>query len=529
MKAHLLHRDQDVDLQQPQPWNAGALTADLALNTLFNAMSRGDKLLFEVAQKTILSGMRNDLETIQYRQAILQDCLNNPDVLRELYALACEATEKQKKLYYFTLTHHPIYLLHGSIEFLETLLTTIKRLRKIADSHADKFGSEGWTVFFAMLQRELTDEYFISVKIHLEQLKFRNGVLLSAGLGKGNKGTNYVLHVVPQKHYRRWERLMRLLGGEWLKNLIKEWMVPKWERLTKRFGRRPSVLEFTLHPRDESGARALSELQDRGICLVANAVTQSADHVRSFFTMLRTELAFYVGCVNLHEQLVRKKEPLCFPLPMPAEERRLSFRGLYDVCLALSVDQRVVGNDANADQQDLVIVTGANQGGKSTFLRSVALAQLLMQCGMFVPAESFNSSVYDGLFTHYKREEDTSMKSGKLDEELSRMNDIVDHMTTHPMILFNESFAATNEREGSEIARQILSALLEKRVKIVCVTHLYELAHSIYQGNKGNVLFLRAERQDGGVRTFRLVEGEPLKTSFGEDLYHSIFGVEAVC
>ena len=120
-----------------------------------------------------------------------------------------------------------------------------------------------------MLQRELTDEYFISVKIHLEQLKFRNGVLLSAGLGKGNKGTNHVLHVVPQKHYRRWERLMRLLGGEWLKSLVKEWMIPKWERLTKRFGRRPSVLEFTLHPRDESGARALSELQDRGISLVA--------------------------------------------------------------------------------------------------------------------------------------------------------------------------------------------------------------------------------------------------------------------
>ena len=176
------------------------------------------------------------------------------------------------------------------------------------------------------------------------------------------------------------------------------------------------------------------------------------------------------------------------------------------------------------------MVTGANQGGKAVkLLRSVGLAQLLMQCGMFVPAESFCSSVYDGLFTHYKREEDTSMKSGKLDEELSRMSDIVDHMTTHPMILFNESFAATNEREGSEIAQQIISALLDKRVKIVCVTHLYELAHGIYLGNKGNVLFLRAERQDDGVRTFKLVEGEPLQTSFGEDLYHSIFGVETVC
>jgi DNA mismatch repair ATPase MutS len=116
------------------------------------------------------------------------------------------------------------------------------------------------------------------------------------------------------------------------------------------------------------------------------------------------------------------------------------------------------------------------------------------------------------------------MNSGKLDEELSRMSDIIDHITPHSMILFNESFAATNEREGSEIARQILSALLDRRVKIVCVTHLHELARGFHEKNSGDVLFLRAERQADGVRTFKLLEGEPLKTSFGEDLYNSIFG-----
>ncbi|MER8376745.1 hypothetical protein NKH19_22355 [Mesorhizobium sp. M1338] len=64
----------------------------------------------------------------------------------------------------------------------------------------------------------------------------------------------------------------------------------------------------------------------------------------------------------------------------------------------------------------MVVITGANQGGKSTFLRGVGLAQLMMQCGMFVPA-AFCGSVCDGVFTHYKRGEDATMKSGKLDEE----------------------------------------------------------------------------------------------------------------
>jgi len=227
-------------------------------------------------------------------------------------------------------------------------------------------------------------------------------------------------------------------------------------------GIRESGYTFVLDPRDENGAKALSELNDRGINLVANALGQSADHILNFFRMLRAELAFYVGSMNLQEQLARKGEPICFPGPVPATERKYSFRGLYDVCLSLLVRQRVIGNDVNADDKDLIIITGANQGGKSTFLRSIGLAQLMLQAGMFVPAESFSANICPSLFTHYKREEDASMKSGKFDEELTRMSEIADHLVPDSMLLLNESFAATNEREGSEISRQIVSDLIEK-------------------------------------------------------------------
>jgi DNA mismatch repair ATPase MutS len=239
--------------------------------------------------------------------------------------------------------------------------------------------------------------------------------------------------------------------------------------------------------------------------------------------MLRTELAFYMGCLNLHARLAKKGEPVCFPVPVASTERTHSFSGLYDVCLTLNLPSRVVGNSVDADDKDLVIITGANQGGKSTFLRSIGLSQLMMQSGMFAPAESFSSNVCDALFTHYKREEDATMKSGKLAEELSRMSDVVDHMTPNSLVLFNESFAATNEREGSEIATQITSALLEKRIKIFFVTHLYEFAHGLFDRKMQGAVFLRAERQIDGSRTFRLVEGEPLQTSYGQDLYKGIF------
>ncbi len=92
-------------------------------------------------------------------------------------------------------------------------------------------------------------------------------------------------------------------------------------------------------------------------------------------------------------------------------------------------------------------------------------------------------------------------------------------------MLLNESFAATNEREGSEIARQITCALLERRVKVCFVTHLHEFARGMYERHLPNAMCLRAERKEDGERTYKVVEGKPLQTSYGEDLYRRIFGV----
>ncbi|MFZ1078860.1 MAG: DNA mismatch repair protein MutS [Methylovirgula sp.] len=495
MKAFLLFKDRDFDAKCALPWNEQVLTQDLELDTLFGGMARGDKFLFDVARAAVLRGLGNDLDTILYRQNILWDCLRNPAVARALYDVAVAAIEGEKGSYWsFFGSKYPGGILHRAIESLQMFVTMLKRLKGITDEHAGKFESEGFRKFFAMLQRELDPAYFARIDEHLNELKFRNGILFSAELGKGNKGTGYVLRKTP---------------------------VQKRNMIDRIFGPKPLGYTFHLHPRDESGAKALSTLKDKGLNLSANALAQSGDHILSFFNMLRTELAFYLGCVNLHEQLSQQNEPTCFPAP--TAERAFAFEGLYDVCLSLKMAQQIVGNDVNADGKELVIITGANQGGKSTFLRSVGLAQLMMQAGMFVSAESFRSELCDRLFTHYKREEDVTMKSGKFDEELSRMSEIVDRLTSSSMILFNESFAATNEREGSEIAKQIVTALLRRHVRIFFVTHLYEFAHGLCAMRMQNAIFLRAERHSDGVRTFRLVEGEPLQTSYGKDLYDAIF------
>jgi DNA mismatch repair ATPase MutS len=351
-----------------------------------------------------------------------------------------------------------------------------------------------------MIREELGDAYFAEVQDHLKRLRFKGGVLISAELGRGNKGINYTLRRPDDRE----------VG--WFASIL----------TNPIFTHKPAYT-FHIADRDEAGFRALSELRDKGINLAANALARSNDHILSFLTALRTELAFYIGCRNLHLQLTARGGASCFPTPVEPGERRHGFKGLYDASLALSMDRRVGGNDVDADGKELVIITGANQGGKSTFLRSVGLAQMMMQCGMFVPAQSFHAEVCSAVFTHFKREEDTAMRSGKFDEELSRMSDIADRIGSGALLLFNESFSSTNEREGSEIARQIVDALLEAKVRIFFVTHQFDFAHSMYDRNLPNALFLRAERRPDGARTFRMIGGEPLDTSYGEDLYKKIF------
>ena len=494
MKAFLLHPDTDLDLDADLPTHANDMTQDLELERVLAAMADGDEFVLDIARRTMLLSL-TDAEAIEYRQAILDDCLAHPELIRELYELAIEAIRRERREFFSLVSASPDSILHRSVGVLEMFVETLKRLRTISDENAEDFGSPGFRRLFATLAHELDDDFFATVEDHLHELRFRHGVLISAELGEGNKGSDFVLRRPRDRHW--WERLA-LLGQ--------------------------TSLTYRVADRDMAGMDALAELRGRGVNLVANALAQSNDHILSFLKALRAELAFYVGALNLHRRLTERGEPVCFPLASRGASPRVCCRGLYDISLALITDDPVVGNDLDADDNSLIMITGTNHGGKSTFLRSLGLAQLMLQCGLFVGATEFAADVRDGVFTHFKREEDATMRSGKLDEEMRRMSDLVDGMGPRSLLLCNESFASTNEREGSEIARQLIRALRETGVKVAFVTHMFDLAHSLYAGRANGAIFLRAERESDGNRTYRLVEGEPLPTSYGEDLYRKVFG-----
>jgi len=498
MKVHLLHECEDFDFGASLPAGYEDLIQDLELTTVIQAMAAGDKFLADVSLKVMLACLI-DPEAIRYRQRVLADCLAQPSVIREMYDIALGALHDKRHLWggYGGTYQNPSSNLSGAVAHLEAYLVRLRQLRKIADGHAGKFRSDGLRALFATLHRELSDEYFDEISYHLKRLRFRAGVLISAGLARDNSGIDFVLRD-PGDGRRPWT--------EWL-----------------GIGPRSSY-SFTLPPRDEAGADILSDLTSRGLNLVANAAAQSADHIGSYFTMLKAELGFYVACLNLADRLAAKGVPTTVPEPVKPSSLAFSCADLRDACLELQSADPVVGNDVQADGKPIVVITGANSGGKSTFLRSVGVAQLMMQCGLFVTAASYRADTAHGIFTHFIREEDPGMTSGRLDDELRRMSATADQIGPHCIMLFNESFAGTNEREGSEIGYQVARALLDEQVKVFFVTHRFEFAERFHREHPRAALFLRAERGPDGHRNYKLAVKEPLPTSFGEDLYYQLGG-----
>jgi hypothetical protein len=494
VKPHLLFADADFNHEEPAPTGSESLVTDLGLAAIFEAMGAGDGDLRGVATAVVLRPL-TDPSAITYRQGVLSDCLDNRDVFVRMHQLADAAIAEEKKVW-GVFTSVPSGRLHRAVGVLALFATHLRALRAIADASTERFGSEGMKRLVATLRSELSDDYLAGMDRHLELLRFRSGVLASAGLGSGAK------------------------AGDWRIHLSAEPALNWWNRL-RLWWRRSDALRIVVRPGDDDIA---AELRGQAINEAAAALSEAMDHVLSFFSSLRFELGFYLAAANLHDRLAAMGQPTCRPTPVPGGSTVLRARDLYDAGLGLRSRAKVVGNDLDADGKSLVLVTGANQGGKSTFLRSLGLAQVLMQAGLFVPAGAFSAPVRSGVFTHYQREETSEAGLGKLEEELARMNQVVDWLGPGSLVLLNESFSSTNEAEGAAIASGLIEALVESKVAVACVTHSFELADHFGRAGRHDVVFLQAERLQDGTRTFRMVPEPPSPDSHAEDLYRRVFG-----
>ena len=472
------------------------MDADLGLDAIYEAMAAGNEVIDDVVRR-LLPVSLGTVDEVIYRQASVRDALAAPALVGDLYRVSDAAIDAERKVWGSTI-RNPELILDRAAEVIGILLDAFEELRSIAMASRDAVHSPGFTALFAGLEHDLDEAFIAAGRSHVARLRDRT-LNVSAGLGPGNRAASFVLH---QREPRAHDLRARI----------------------RRAGRGMTVEVLLSNQHDMN---TIGELRARALAGTAGTVHETSRAMLGFLRQLRAETGFLLGCVNLHDALRGRDLPVAFPTVVEAGEPVLLAIGLCDPNLALRTSEPVVGNDINAVGRLLVVVTGANAGGKSTLLRAVGLAQVMLQAGLFVAASEYRGERRSKVLTHFTRDEIESASGGRLHDELQRLNLLIDDADQESLVLLNESLSSTNERDGSEIARNLVQALVDSGVRVWLVTHHHELARDLHAAASSGVLFLRAERGDDGTRPFRVIEAPPLATAYGRDVYERVMGVPA--
>jgi DNA mismatch repair protein MutS len=213
------------------------------------------------------------------------------------------------------------------------------------------------------------------------------------------------------------------------------------------------------------------------------------------------EIQFYISYMDYIGKLKRKGYK--FTYPDVSCTKKINIVEGYDLALAYNSPGPIIPNDFYLEEEERIhILTGPNQGGKTTFARAFGQILFLSSIGLPVPCQKAEIFLFDTIYTHFSVEENLSTNAGRLKEELFRLKQIMEQATTNSIIIINELFATTTSHDAYAMGKMILDYLISLDCICLYVTHIYELT---LLSKKVVSLLALVNSTEGAVRTYKIV------------------------
>jgi DNA mismatch repair ATPase MutS len=231
---------------------------------------------------------------------------------------------------------------------------------------------------------------------------------------------------------------------------------------------------------------------------------QHQDFIDPILAAFDREVQFYLAYADFLAPLEKAGLRFCHP-QLSDTSKEVAIRGTVDLALAAKLvpDHPVVANDVTlTGGERILVVTGPNQGGKTTLARAIGQLHHLARLGCPVPGTEARLMLADEILTHFERGENLGDLRGKLEDELVRVHEILRRATSDSLVILNEIFASTTLQDGVFLGTLILRKLIQLNCISVCVTFLDELS-----AMDAAVVSMvsTAKPDDPSVRTFKVV------------------------
>ena len=482
--------------------------------------------------------MCTDTEVISYRLDALEDIMHNPKLSPALHTAADRLLETEKKNSGGNGSPDSFTALGDRIEMLDSDISCMESLNTLSAELGSGIRSSAFRSFFEIINERCECDEFIRMKRDISELKeafsqkIRSVTVainfnaemrpVSAGIVNfSDKPAGEKQNVFDRLFYKTTAYSDTVVSGKLRSGEPNE--------------------DGYLNEADKALFEALEKLTSSYMRRLESALRAYERLSFSKISMLSDQLDILDGMAAIASSCEARGIKMCRP-EFSDTPRTARLTDLFDPCFYFKAaaanseakgDDLVVTNSIEMDDSGrFFILTGANNGGKTTFLRGAGLCFLMAQTGFYVPAAACVISPCDFIFTHFPKEEETGINASRFTTEIKDLKTISDLVTENSLLLMNESIQSTTPKECADIAGEITRIFCIIGVRAIYATHITELAYMCDDISADPdcrstpVSIVATVDEQSGKRLYKIKRGEPLKQSYAKDIFES-FGINA--